>query len=535
MADEGAAVVDEATPVERLAALEQALARTEAERDQYRTLYLGLVEAYEKLKRGLLGQQAERLPPDDRQLTLALLTALLGEAGPASPAPQPVRAHARTKPVGRKPLPAHLPRVDVELIPLEVQQQGLDHFERIGAEVSEVLERRPASAVVVRVIRPKFVPKDRLRNAPTPVRIAAPADLPITRGLAGPGMLADSIVRRWQDHQPLHRLEGIYARDGLALARSTLCGWHAELAALARPLVDAMRVDAFAQPVLCTDATGVLVQAKEKCRTGHFWVLVAPARHVLFGYSPRHDSAGVDRLLAGYQGYLVADAHVVYDHLYADGTVVEAGCWAHQRRYFFKALGAEPERAREALAMIGALFKIERDLAGATRTHREAVRREQSGPLVARFFDWCDTLIAQVLDDTPLAAAISYARNQRTALERFLEDGRLPLHNNASERALRHEVIGRKNWLFVGTDEAAEVNTTFVSLLASCRLHALEPWAYLRDLFCLLPDWPHRRVFELAPVAWQQTLQQPDTQERLAANPFRAATLALDLPHADEQ
>ncbi len=534
-ADGGAAMTEVATLLARVAALEQALARADAEREQYRSLYVGLVEAYEKLKRGLLGQQAERLPPEDRQLTLGLLTALLGEAA-LRPVPvhQPVRSHARTKPVGRKPLPDHLPRVDVELIPLEVQQQGLDQFERIGAEVSEVLERRPASAVVVRVIRPKFVPKDRRRNAPTPVLIAAPADLPITRGLAGPGMLADSIVRRWQDHQPLHRLEGIYARDGLALARSTLCGWHAELAALARPLVDAMRVDAFAQPVLCTDATGVLVQAKEKCRLGHFWVLVAPARHVLFGYSPRHDSAGVDKLLAGYQGYLVADAHVVYDHLYADGAVVEVGCWAHQRRYFFKALGSEPERARDALAMIGALFKIERDLAGATRLHREAVRREQSGPLVARFFDWCDDLVAQVLDDTPLAAAIGYARNQRDALERFLEDGRLPLHNNASERALRHEVIGRKNWLFVGTDDAAEVNTTFVSLLASARLHALEPWAYLRDLFCLLPDWPHRRVFELAPVVWQQTLQQPDTQERLATNPFRAATLALDQPHADD-
>jgi len=529
---------DVAMLTQRLAALEQALARTEAEREQYRTLYLGLVEAYEKLKRGLPGQKAERLPPDERQLTLALLTTLLGEHGAAGPTPletQPVRAHERTKPVGRKPLPEHLPRVDVELLPLEVQRQGLDQFERIGEEVSEVLERRPASAVVVRVIRPKFVPKDRLRNAPTPVWIAEPADLPITRGLAGPGMLADTIVRRWQDHQPLHRLEGIYARDGLALARSTLCGWHAELAALARPLVDAMHADALDQPYLCTDATGVLVQAKEKCRTGHFWVLVAPERHVLFGYSPRHDSAGVDRLLAGYRGYLVADAHVVYDHLYADGTVVEVGCWAHQRRYFFKALGSEPERAREALAMIGALFATERQIASAPRAHREAVRREQSGPLVARFFDWCDALVEQVLDDTPIATAIGYARNQRRALERFLTDGRLPLHNNASERELRREVLGRRNWLFVGSDEAAEVNTTFVSLLASCRLHTIEPWTYLRDLFCLLPDWSNRRVLELAPMYWKQTLEQPDTQERLAANPFRAATLALDRPHTDEK
>jgi len=515
------------------AALRDTLARTEVERERYRTLYVQLLEAYEKLKRGLFGQQAERLPPDARQLTLALLATLLGEAGAPLTATQTIAAHTRTKPTGRKPLPDHLPRVDVELIPLEVQEQGLAQFARIGAEVSEVLERRPASAVVVRVIRPKFVPKDRIRNGPTPVRIAEPAELPIERGLAGPGLLADTIVRRWQDHQPLHRLEGIYARDGVELARSTVCGWHGELAALARPLVDAMRADALAQPYLCTDATGVLVQAKEKCRTGHFWVLVAPALHVLFGYSPRHDSAGVDKLLAGYRGYLVADAHAVYDHLYADGTVVEVGCWAHQRRYLFKTLASEPEHAREGLAMIGALFQIERTIATASRAQREAIRQERARPIVDRFFTWCDGLVDYALDDTPLAKAIGYARNQRAALRRFLDDGRLPLHNNASELQLRREVVGRRNWLFVGSDEAAEVNTTFVSLLASCGLHKLEPWAYLRDLLCLLPAWPHHRVLQLAPAYWKQTSEDADTQRRLAANPFRAATLALDRSHRD--
>ncbi len=530
----GASVAERLTALEaEQAALRDTLARTEVERERYRTLYVQLLEAYEKLKRGLFGQQAERLPPDARQLTLALLATLLGEAGAPLTATQTIAAHTRTKPTGRKPLPDHLPRVDVELIPLEVQEQGLAQFARIGAEVSEVLERRPASAVVVRVIRPKFVPKDRIRNGPTPVRIAEPAELPIERGLAGPGLLADTIVRRWQDHQPLHRLEGIYARDGVELARSTVCGWHGELAALARPLVDAMRADALAQPYLCTDATGVLVQAKEKCRTGHFWVLVAPALHVLFGYSPRHDSAGVDKLLAGYRGYLVADAHAVYDHLYADGTVVEVGCWAHQRRYLFKTLASEPEHAREGLAMIGALFQIERTIATASRAQREAIRQERARPIVDRFFTWCDGLVDYALDDTPLAKAIGYARNQRDALRRFLDDGRLPLHNNASELQLRREVVGRRNWLFVGSDEAAEVNTTFVSLLASCGLHKLEPWAYLRDLLCLLPAWPHHRVLQLAPAYWKQTSEDADTQRRLAANPFRAATLALDRSHRD--
>src|SRR5262249_35180878 len=204
-----------------------------AERDRYRHLYEQLREAYAKLEHGLRGQQAERLPLDDRQLTLGLLGTLLGADAPSTPAAQPVCAHARRPPTGRQPLPDHLPRVKIELVPLDVQRQGLDQFDRIGAEVSEVLERRPASAVVVGVTRPKSPPKHRDRLGPTRVLTAEPAELPIPRGRAGPGMLADSIVRRWQDHQPLHRLEGIYARDGLTLNRSTLCGWHEQLADLA--------------------------------------------------------------------------------------------------------------------------------------------------------------------------------------------------------------------------------------------------------------------------------------------------------------
>jgi transposase len=184
--------------------------------------------------------------------------------------------------------------------------------------------------------------------------------------------------------------------------------------------------------------------------------------------------------------------------------------------------------------MIGALFQIERQVASAAPATRHAIRQEQSRPIVERFFAWCDGLVDRVLDESPLAKAIGYARNQRAALARFLDDGRLPLHNNTSELQLRREVIGRRNWLFVGSDEAAAVNTIFVSLLASCGLHRIEPWAYLRDLFCLLPGWPQRRVLELAPAYWQQTLEQKDTQERLAVNPFRTALLALDQPqHQD--
>lgn len=521
--------------------LREQIEKLAKERERYRELYLDALEKIRKLERGLLGQKAERLAADDAQLTMALLGALLDndltsgeprdEAGSEKEPNVEVSGHGRRKP-GRKPLPEHLPRVEVEILPPEVQAEGLDAFEQIGEEVTEVLERRSASVVVVRLVRKKFVRKDRERNAPTQVWIGEVPDQPIPRGLAGPGMLADTLVRRWQDHMPVHRLEQMYGREGLDIVRSTICGWHAQLMPLVEPLVEAMRRDAFTSPLLLADATGVMVRAKEKCRRSHFWVMVAPGMHVLFRFTPKHDSDAVDRVLKGYEGYLVVDAATLYDHLFADGTIIEVGCWAHNRRYYFKALGSDPERARQALAPINGLFGIERklDAAGASPKTKLSVRRDKSKPLVDAFFGWCDQEAERVLDDTPIAKAIGYSRNQRQALQRFLEDGRLPIHNNGSELQLRRQAIGRKNWLFVGHDDAAEVNCAFVSLLASCQLHKLEPWAYLRDILCLLPAWPKSRVLELAPAYWKQTLEQPDTRQRLDANPFRRITLRDHLP-----
>jgi hypothetical protein len=242
--------------------------------------------------------------------------------------------------------------------------------------------------------------------------------------LAGPGLLADTIVKRWQDHLPLHRLEDIYARDGIELARSTVCGWHAELAALVKPLVAAMRADAFEQPYLCVDATGVLVQHAERCRTGHFWVVVAPERHVLFEYTPEHTGDAVDDVLAGYRGYLVADAHTVYDHLYEDGALVEVNCWGALPQILLQSALVGSGACKIALGLIGALFRIERTLANSPRKKKEQIRRKRSGPIVDRFFSWCDAEAAAVLDNTPISDGIRYARNQRVGLTRFLEDGR---------------------------------------------------------------------------------------------------------------
>lgn len=503
-----------------------------SERDRYRELYVKTLELCRKLEKGIIASKRERVADDDAQLRLALLGLLddsgskSGEATPSKKEPTQVPAHTRAKPTGRKPLPEHLPRVEVEVVPDEVQRLGLDAFEKIGEDVSEVVERRPASLVVVRVIRGKFVPKGRDRAEATVVEQASPLELPIERGLAGPGLLADTIVRRWQDHLPANRLESIYARDGLEIARSTLCGWHMELANLVSPLVNAMWKDALGSPVLCTDATGVLVQDREQCRRGHFWVMIAPGQHVLFRYSPKHDGKAVDRLLAGYKGYLVADAHAVYDHVFQDGSIVEVSCWAHARRYFYKALASDPDRAKLALALIGELFKHEQQLAKSPPATRLAERVVRSKPIIDRFFKWCDSEVDKVVDESPIAAALGYARNQRLGLQRFLGDGRLPIHNNQSELALRREAIGRKNWLFVGNDDGGETNATFVTLLASCQLHRIEPWAYLRDLLCLLPSWPIARVLDLSPLRWQKTREQPDTQKRLLDNRFRAVTLS---------
>jgi transposase len=516
----------------RIEELERRQRQLERERDEYRKLYLLAREEIAQLKRGLIGQKAQRAPKDDSQLALFLLELALGSEGAGDDERrQQVAEHERRKAV-RKPLPEHLPRVRVELVPPEVEREGLDAFEPIGSETREVIERRPASVVVVEVVKKKFVRKTERQAPTTEVLVAETPELPIPRGSAGPGMLADTIVKRWQEHSPLHRMENTYRREGLELNRSTVCGWHIELAELVEPLIQAMHTDALEQPYVCVDATGVLVQDRERCRNGHFWVLVAPPKHVLFQFSEKHDSAAVDRLLPGYRGTVVADAHVVYDHIYGADKATEAGCWSHTRKYFLDALRIDPILVREPFQYIQSLFTIERGIQRRPPPERVQLRREKSGPVVEALFDWCDRHQGYALDQSPLDAAIRYATNQREALTRFVGDARLPMHNNVSERELRRQAVGRKNWIFVGSPDGAQANTTFVSLLASCAMHKLEPWAYLRDLFCLLPSWPANRVLQLAPANWTELLTDPEVQQRLDANIFRRATLLPAPAHA---
>jgi transposase len=551
-------------------------------RDAYRRLVEDLKDKVDKLERGLIGPKSERFKgADDPQLSLQILGELLGRASveeaDAQRLAQELLAKAEQEAVAgdvddaadgdgndgdddkvhrrpRKPTGRNTARTDVvhkvtiERLPEEVQRLGLDAFERIGEDRLTTTERRVAALFEVTVIRPKFraktdaaveaVRQARIEHGALPevepknwITQASAAEPPLAGARVGPGLLANVAVRRFDDHLPYNRLENVYEREGMRLGRSTLYGWLDKLRELFDPLVKAMLSDARAAPYLCTDATGVLVQAPERCTRGHFWVLVVPGRHVIFAFSDSHDSAAVDKLLGGYDGYLVADAHTVYDHLYSEDGATEVACWGHGRSYWFKVLPSEPEIAREILGNLRVMFLLERQFAAKPRKQRERMRRSKVKAIVDRHFELCRKHEDAALDGTPLAAAIRYSLNQEQALRRFLEDGRLPATNNISERQLRRQAVGRKNWLFIGSSDGAAVNTTFSTLIASCHLNDIEPEAYLREVMCLLPDWPASRVLDLAPCNWKQTREQPEAQQLIADNLWLTVLDVIDQSH----
>lgn len=346
------------------------------------------------------------------------------------------------------------------------------------------------------------------------------AELPeemIPRGLPTSDLLAHLITQKFADKNPFNRQEGIYAREGVHLPRGNMCRW-AELAhPSCKRVVDAMCAEALATaPYICTDATGILVQANERCKRGHFWVFVAGREHVFFRYSKTHTSKEPLAFFKGYSGTVVADASNVYDALFRDPEGPdEGGCNAHARRYFYKALGSDKARALVGIGFYNALFELEREWIKLPPSRRLALRQERGAPLMERLRLWRDEELGKpdVADGSPIRRALVYTRNHWEPLTRFLKDGKIPAHNNWSELELRRLVIGRANWLFVGSDESAEWTCTYVSLIASCALHKLDPEAYLGDLFRVLPSWPQTRMIELAPRYWAETRARLDPFE----------------------
>jgi transposase len=522
-----------------------------AERDRLRAAYRQLQLDMELLRRRIFVAKAERV--DTRQLELefakkqAALTALGEQLGPAlapelssgegaaGPTAPPAEQKTKHKPTGRRDLRA-LPIDEERLELFDPELEG--KAERIGFEESVLLQWRKGGMVRVVVARAKY----RVRTEPDTAEIVTTA-MPkrtFARSFAAPSLLAKILTDKYCDGLPLYRQEERFARDGVPLDRGTMCRWVEDCGMTAGCVVLAMRQEAF-ETAFCiaTDATGVAVQPepsktgqRQPCRKGHFFVLLADRDHVLFEYLPRETSAAVAEMFRGYSGYVQADAKSVYDILFREpGPIAEdgegreeVGCWAHCRRKFYEAAIAKHSVAREALFRIHCLFRNEQPWAALPPAKRKALRLQFTKPLVDDFFAWATAEFAKVKDQRGLLrSAFGYAVRQREALSRFLDDGRLRLDNNGRVRELRRIAVGRKAWLFVGSDDHAQAAANLFSLIASCKLHRLDPEAYLRDLFRVLAHWPSDRCLELAPKYWTATRARLDAAE-LAA-PFGQLTI----------
>jgi hypothetical protein len=320
-------------------------------------------------------------------------------------------------------------------------------------------------------------------------------------------LLAQVITAKYADHLPLNRQVDIFARHGVALARQTLCDWVAEAAELLAPIYRDLQASVLASKVVHTDDTPVPVQDHERTRTrdGRLWVYVGDGHpaDIVYDYTPTRNRAGPMEFLGAFRGYLQADAYAGYDTLYATGRVVEVGCWAHARRYFWDAKESDAARALPALGFIQQLYAVEAEAKALAAGARRVLREERSQPVLARFKRWLDEQAHLVLPKSPIGEAVSYARGQWTALTRYLEDGELSIDNNVSERALRRVVTGRKNWLFCGSDAGGTRAAILYSVVATCKEHGIDPWSYLRDVLERIPTHPNRRRAELLPRNWK--------------------------------
>lgn len=467
----------------------------------------------EKLQRMLFGTKSEKVVRQIEQLELQL------EELQASSAAEEHRASARAKrPLAakpfRRPLPEHLPR--------EIHTHMPDHdacpgcgskLRQLGEDAAEILEYVRASFKVIRHVRPKLscVACDRIVQAPAPSR-------PIDRGLAGPGLLAHVLVSKYADHQPLYRQSEIYAREGVDLDRSTLAGWVGATSDLLTPLVEAVRKHVLAASKLHADDTPVPVLAPGtgKTKTGRLWSYVrddrpsgdATAPAVWFAYSPDRKGEHPKRHLESFKGTLQADAYAGFHHLYDTGSITEAACWAHARRKFHEIHVAHPSpTTTEAIERIAALYAIEKEIRGSIPELRKDVRQTRAAPLLASMHTWLENTSAKLSKKSDTAAAIRYALSRWRALTRYLEDGTLEIDNNAAERALRVVALGRKNFLFAGSDQGGERAAAMYSLLGSAKLNGLDPEIYLQHVLERVADHPISRIDELLP--WNVTLAAP--------------------------
>jgi transposase len=524
-----------------------------AERDEYlQQLKLkdreidDLQHQVQSLLRRYYGRSSEKMDPNQR----LLFQDLIDKAIPEMPADDdtvdedslPTR---RGQGHGRRRLPSDLPREKViHDLPEEEKPcpccGKLRHI--IGKETHEQLDYIPAKVKVIEHVRLTYgcpqCEKDASPDGPQIVTANKPLQ-PIEKGLAAPGLLSYIIVSKYGDHLPMHRLERILQRHGIEIARSTMCDWAAQCADVLRPLYDLMVDEVRFSKVIHTDDTPVKVQdrGRTQTRTGRFWVYLGDPDHpyTVFAYTPSRSRDGPMSFLHDWgrdqRVYLQADAFGGYDGIYAGeagGRVTEVACWAHARRKFYDAQSSDPATGAQALAHIRLLYDVETQAKKETKQaaksapaneafdrrlhellaeHRLRLRQKQAVPRLAQFRAWLESQQAQrggpLLPKCPMGQATQYALNQWDALCVYATDGRLAIDNNASENALRRVAVGRKNWLFAGSDNGGRTAATLFGVIATCERHRVEPMTYLRDVLTRIAAIPVSQLGTLLPDRWQ--------------------------------
>ena len=461
-----------------------------------------------KLRRMHFGRSSERLASSIAQLELALedLAEQQALTQPDDAAPAvPVADNEVLKPA-RRPLPEHLPRETVNHPTACACPQCGGELRRLGEDVTEVLDYRPASFRVIRHVRVKFS----CRACETITQAPAPS-LPIRRGRAGAALLAHVLTAKFCDHLPLYRQSDIYARAGVTLERSTLADWVGQVFALLRPLINALEQHVMAGDRLYADDTTVPVLAPGtgKTKTGRLWAYLRDERPyggtgppaVRYHYTPDRRALHPRSHLASFRGVLQADGYSGFDGLYAEGHISEAACWAHVRRNFYDIHVAAKQSplAREALERIAELYAVEARITGKPPDLRRQMRQAEARPRLERMHAWLTDSLRRVSGRSDIAGAIRYALSRWQALTRYLDDGTLAIDNNAVERAIRPLVLGRKNWLFAGSDAGGERAAAIYSLIETAKLNGLDPEAYLHAVLDRIADHPVNRVTEFLP------------------------------------
>jgi transposase len=494
----------------------------------------GLRHRLDQLVRRLYGQKAERFDPNQPWLIPEMAASAQADApAPDAPSADDQAAVAdsgqkkKRKGHGRKQLPKDLLRRRKEHTLPDAQRLCPDCGEvcaKFGEDVSEQLDFIPSIPFIWEHVRFKYACQKchgHVAVAPAPVAV-------IDKGLPGPGLLAQIAASKYDDHLPLHRLERILRRHGVNIARSTMCGWMAHVADMFRPVVNLMADLVRQSKALHTDATKMPYldeSAPGKTVSGQMWVYVGDRDYSfnVFDFHRDHSAGGIDAFLRdkGYRGYLNADALNVYDHLFADGGMVELGCWTHCRRHFFEAQNSDAARSHHVLACIRQLYQVEKEAkkviadreltGGDADALRLDKRQAQSLPIVTALRQWLLDEEAKVLPKSPVGLASAYALRHWQALERYLHDGFLDIDNNVAELALRHIAIGRKNWLFAGSQNGARTAAILFSVTSTCQRHKIDAFAYLQDLLQRLAHDPQPSSEVLR--AWLPDRWQPPPRE----------------------